>query len=86
MDIQEVMKIPTMDAFFKLRDTLNLSDRQREIFFLKYSRRMRNIDIANELEPPVSQDTVGEDLKEIREKLSAVSREIIDKQENIWYT
>lgn len=79
MEIKDVIKIPTMDAFFELRDKLNLTDRQKEIFFLKYSRGWRNIDIANELEPPVCQDTVSEDLRIIREKLLAISRENIDK-------
>lgn len=62
-----------MEAFYALRDKLNLTDRQREIFYLKYSRGMRNIDIANELDPPVNQDTVGDDLKVIRKKLVAIS-------------
>ena len=73
MEPKEVMKIPTMDAFFELRDNLNLTDRQKEIFFLKYSRGWRNIDIANELDPPVCQDTVSEDLRIIREKLVSIS-------------
>lgn len=64
---QEVMQIPTMEAFLKLRDSLNLTDRQRKIFVLKYSRGWRNIDIAEELQ--VNQDTVGADLKIIRQKL-----------------
>lgn len=52
---------------------LNLSDRQREVFVLKYSKLWRNIDIAEEL--GVSQDTIGEDTKDIREKLKAIEKE-----------
>lgn len=73
MDIRDVMKIPTMDAFYELRDKLNLTDRQRDIFVLKYSRGWRNIDIAEEL--GVNQDTVGYDLKIIRAKLASMSNE-----------
>lgn len=75
MDIKDVLKIPTMQAFLDLRDKLNLTDRQRDIFVLKYSRGWRNIDIAEEL--GVNQDTVGDDLKAIRTKLAAIGNENI---------
>lgn len=71
---KQVMDIPTMDSFMRLRDSLNLTDRQKEIFVLKYSRGLRNIDIAEELNPPVTQDTVGADVKVIRQKLAAILR------------
>lgn len=71
MRTEDVISIPTMDEFNKLRDKLNLTDRQREIFFLKYSRGWRNLDIAEELK--VNQDTVSEDLRKIRTKLASVS-------------
>lgn len=70
---KDVINLNTMDEFYELRDRLNLTDRQREIFYLKYSRGWRNIDIANELDPPVSQDTVGDELKIIRKKLVAIA-------------
>lgn len=76
---EDVIKIPTMDAFYELRDRLNLTDRQKEIFYLKFSRGMRNIDIANELEPPISQDTVGSEIRILREKLAAIGRKNLDK-------
>lgn len=76
MDIKDVLSIPTMDAFYQLRDKLNLTDRQRDIFVLKYSRGWRNIDIANEL--GVNQDTVGDDLKIIRAKLAAITSESLE--------
>lgn len=71
MRTEDVISIPTMDEFNKLRDKLNLTDRQREIFNLKYSRGWRNIDIAAEL--GINQDTVSKDLNSIREKLVYVS-------------
>lgn len=76
---KQVMDIPTMDSFMRLRDQLNLTDRQKQIFVLKYSRGLRNIDIAEELNPPVTQDTVGADVKVIRRKLAAVLKENIAK-------
>lgn len=73
MEPKDVMRIPTMEAFYNLRDKLNLTDRQRDIFTLKYSRGWRNIDIAMEL--GVNQDTVGDDVKILRAKLAAISLE-----------
>lgn len=68
----DVISIPTMEAFYELRDKLNLTDRQREIFLLKYSRGWRNLDIATELE--INQDTVSDDLRTIRKKLVAIEK------------
>lgn len=76
---QKIMDIPTMEGFIKFRDSLNLTDRQKEIFVLKYSRGLRNIDIAEELNPPCNQNLVGEELKIIRKKLAAVIRENPDR-------
>lgn len=72
MKPEDVISIPTMDEFNKLLNSLNLSDRQREIFVLKYSRLWRNIDIAEELS--INQDTVSADIKVIREKLKSVAK------------
>lgn len=68
----DVISIPTMEAFLELRDKLNLTDRQREIFLLKYSRGWRNLDIATELE--INQDTVSDEIKVIRKKLVAIEK------------
>lgn len=67
---EDAIKIETMDEFNALLDSLNLSDRQRKVFFFKFSRKWRNIDIAEEI--GVSQDTVGKDMKIIRQKLAAI--------------
>lgn len=77
MNPKDVMNISSMDDFFKLRDRMNLTDRQREIFYLKYSRGMRNIDIGEEI--GVCQDTVGADLKDIRQKLVRICYEDFEK-------
>lgn len=73
MEPKDVIKISTMDSFYALLDKLNLTDRQREIFVMKFSRGWRNIDIAEELN--TTQYTVGDDLKVIREKLAAIGSE-----------
>lgn len=72
MEPKDVIQIPTMKDFFELRDKLNLTDRQKTIFYLKFSRGWRNIDIAEELQ--VNQDTVSDDLKIIRRKLAVVAK------------
>lgn len=73
MNPKDVIKIATMDEFNRLKDSLNLSDRQREIFFLKYSKLWRNIDIAEELK--IHQDTVSDELNVIRAKLAQICKE-----------
>ncbi len=72
MNPQDVIKIPTMKEFNDLLNSLNLSDRQRQIFILKFSRLWTNLAIAEEI--GVNQDTVGREMKAIREKLAAIAR------------
>lgn len=66
-----------MKEFYKIRDELNLTDKQREIFVLKYSRGWRNIDIAEEL--GIHQDTVTEHMRVIREKLKKYALDKCDQ-------
>lgn len=72
MEPRDVIKIATIEEFNELLDSLNLSDRQRKIFVLKYSHLWRMIDIAELLD--ISQNTVAEDLKIIRENLTQVNK------------
>lgn len=72
MEPKDLSKIPTMEEFNKIKEALNLTDRQKKIFHLKYSRHMRIADIAAEVE--VSRDTVFRDLTDIREKVLAVEK------------
>lgn len=72
MEPRDVIKIATIEEFNELLDSLNLSDRQRKIFVLKYSHLWRMIDIAELLD--ISQNTVAEDLRIIREKLTQVNK------------
>ena len=71
MNPKDVIDVPTMSEFNHIKDSLNLTDRQKEIFDLKYHRGFRNIDIAEDLQ--IHQDTVGAELKVIREKLKKFS-------------
>lgn len=70
MTENDAINIPTMVQFNKLLDSLNLSDRQRKIFFLKYSRKWRHIDIAKEV--GCSKDTVGKEISIICRKLENI--------------
>lgn len=80
MEPKDVIKISTMEAFYKLRDSLNLTDRQRIIFELRYSRGMFLQDIATELE--IDKKTVRANIKIIDEKLKSVSRKNLTSDED----
>ena len=67
---KKVLKIPTMEAFDEFANTLNLTDRQRKIFYLRYSRGMCLVPLAEEME--IDKKTVQKELREIKEKLRAV--------------
>ena len=69
MDIKELSKVPTMEEFNQIKAALNLTARQKKIFYYKYSRFWRNADIAEQL--GVHTDTVSEDVCIIRDKVLA---------------
>lgn len=69
---KEVIDITTMDEFYSLLNSLNLSDRQREVFVMKYSRQLTHEKIAEKL--GVSTDAICDDSKVIRTKLAAIQR------------
>lgn len=71
MNEKDVIRIPTMRAFNNLRNSLNLTDRQRKIFDLRYSNGMYIIDIATKLD--VDKKTVQSELRIIKEKLKSVT-------------
>lgn len=76
MTPKEVTKIARMDKFNRLVDMLNLSDRQKKIFYYKYKRQWRIVDIAEKLKFHV--DTINEDLKIIRLKMMEVNEEELE--------
>lgn len=69
------MRIASMRDFYAFRDSLNLTDRQRDIFELRYSRGLTIQAIADEIK--YSYDIVRDDMKDITNKVIAVI-----KQEN----
>ena len=48
MRLKELSKISTMDELIRLRDSLNLTDRQKEIFMLRFNRGFSIIQISIE--------------------------------------
>lgn len=85
MEPRDVSKLPSMEEFNKIKEALNLTDRQKRIFGLRYSKRWRLDDIAAELR--ISRDTVSKDIGDMRKKLFAVQKEellaYIAKQEEL---
>lgn len=76
MTVEELKAIELMEDFNRVKDALNLSDRQKEIFYLRFSRLMCNADIAAELN--VCRDTIEKDIAVIRKKLYAVQKDKLD--------
>lgn len=70
---KQVMKIASMQDFRAFRDKLNLTDRQKDIFELRYSRGLSMRQIAEEIK--YNYDLVRVDMKDIREKLISVLSE-----------
>lgn len=81
MTPKELMKIPMKSEFMAIRDMLNLTDRQRAIFSLKYGKGWTHISIGVEL--GINQDTVGTDVKDIEEKLAVIGRENIENNPTV---
>ena len=69
MTVKEVMNIATKAEFEHLSAELLLTDRQREIFCLKYEHGFTNLRIAEELNPPVCESTIKSEMKVINRKL-----------------
>lgn len=78
MTPKELKDIELMEEFNRVKDSLNLSDRQRKVFYYKYSRFWRNADIAAELD--VHPDTISDDLTVIRTKLLAINRDELEQK------
>lgn len=73
----KVKEIASMSDFYAFRDSLNLTDRQKDIFNYRYSRGWKMCDIAAEL--GYTQDIIRDDMRDIRKKLTEVMRETIEK-------
>ena len=64
MRLKELSKISTMDELIRLRDSLNLTDRQKEIFMLRFNRGFSSI------ERNMSESTVYRELRKIGNKIA----------------
>lgn len=62
------MGIGTKEKFMEIVDKMQLTDRQKDIFMLKYSRGMLNVDIAAEIN--FCRSVVSQELKVIRHKMA----------------
>lgn len=67
MRLKELSKISTMDELIRLRDSLNLTDRQKEIFMLRFNRGFSIIQIS--IECNMSDSTVCRELRKIGNKI-----------------
>lgn len=70
MTRREVFNIPTKEQFEDLLNCLNLSDRQREIFVLRFSRGWTMLEIATELGYCV--ETIKKECRVINKKLKHI--------------
>lgn len=68
MHLKELSKISTMDELIRLRDSLNLTDRQKEIFMLRFNRGFSIIQIS--IERNMSESTVYRELRKIGNKIA----------------
>lgn len=68
MTEEEIKKIGTKMKFQEILDNLQLTDRQKQIFVLKYGRGLLNEDIAAEI--GFCRKIVSDELKIIRHKMA----------------
>lgn len=68
MRLKELSKISTMDELIRLRNSLNLTDRQKEIFMLRFNRGFSIIQIS--IERNMSESTVYRELRKIGNKIA----------------
>lgn len=68
MRLKELSKISTIKEPVQLRDSLNLTDRQKEIFMLRFNRGFSIIQIC--IECNMSESTVYRELRKIGNKIA----------------
>lgn len=68
MRLKEIFDIGTMQDLIRLRDSLNLTDRQKDIFMLRFNRGFSIIEISMKMN--LSDSTVKRELKRISNKIS----------------
>ncbi len=68
MKLKELFDIKTMEEFAALRDSLNLTDRQIEIFNMRFNKGCSIIELSMKLN--LSTATINRELKKISNKIS----------------
>lgn len=68
MRLKEIFDIGTMQDLIRLRDSLNPTDRQKDIFMLRFNRGFSIIEISMKMN--LSDSTVKRELKRISNKIS----------------
>ena len=68
MRLKELSKISAIKELVQLRDSLNLTDRQKEIFMLRFNRGFSIIQIC--IECNMSESTVYRELRKIGNKIA----------------
>ena len=68
MRLKELSKISTIKELVQLRDSLKLSNRQKEIFMLRFNRGFSIIQIS--IECNMSESTVYRELRKIGNKIA----------------
>lgn len=68
MRLKDLSSISTMAELIELRDSLNLTDRQKEIFMLRFNRGFSIIQIC--IECNMSESTVYRELRKIGNKIA----------------
>lgn len=68
MRLKELSKVSTIKELIQLRDSLNLTDRQKEIFMLRFNRGFSIIQIC--IECNMSESTVYRELRKIGNKIA----------------
>lgn len=70
MTEKDLLNIATRQDFLKILDCIQLTDRQKEIFMLKYASGRMNAEIADAVE--CCSKTVTKELNIIRNKLAKI--------------
>lgn len=68
IDEKQAKRITTLSELEKCRDSLNLTDRQKEIFMMRFHRGWSYVRIS--IEADISVSTVQSEMNVIREKLA----------------
>lgn len=70
MKLNQLYEIDTMDELISLRDSLNLTERQEEIFMKRFNKGHSIIELSMELN--LSTSTINRELSKIAKKIEKI--------------